>query len=154
MSVAVSDLRPVGVPDGVEIRPVTTEADAVALVAVDVEAFGGDPEIGAAFFGAGARGVDGVHAFVAWEKEEPVAIAVGYEHDGAVGVMGVAVVPRARRRGIGSAVTACAVRSFPDADLAWLHPTPEARTMYEDLGFRRIADHEVWVRHPAVDAPT
>lgn len=144
MVAALSDLATVATPDGVRIDPVTDDEGAEALVRVDTEAFG-DPAITAAFHGAGAYGVDGMRAFVAWAGQDPVGIATGYEHDGAVGVMGVGVVPRARRQGLGAALTVRAARSFDGADLAWLHPTPEARAVYERIGFRRIADYEVWV---------
>jgi hypothetical protein len=42
-----------------------------------------------------------------------------------------------------------AARSFP-ADLAWLHTDdPQARSVYERLGFREVAQWEVWVRPEA-----
>jgi GNAT superfamily N-acetyltransferase len=146
MSVSMTDLASAPAPDGVEIREVADEVGARAVVDVGVEAFGDDPAIGMAFYGAASFGVAGAHSFVAWDGDDPVGIASGYQHAGAVGVMGVGVVPSARRRGIGAAVTAHAARSFPGSDLAWLHPSPEARAMYERIGFRQVADYEVWVR--------
>jgi ribosomal protein S18 acetylase RimI-like enzyme len=83
---------------------------------------------------------------VAWEGEDPVGISAGYFVRGAVSVMGVGVVPEARRRGIGAALTVHAAKSFPDADLAWLHPSEMARSMYEGLGFAPVSDWEIWVR--------
>ena len=130
---------------GVEIRPVSTDADVGALVAVGVAAFDDDPAVGRTFYGAGARGVDGVHTFVAWEGDDPVGISAGYLVQGAVSVMGVAVVPEARRRGIGAALTVHAARAFP-SDLAWLHPSEMARPMYEALGFATVSEWEIWVR--------
>jgi GNAT superfamily N-acetyltransferase len=116
------------------------------LVSVGVEAFGDDPAVGAAFYGAGATGIEGMQAFVAWDEDRPVGIATGYRHDDAVGVMGVGVVPSARRRGIGSALTRRAATAFPGADIAWLHPSDEALRMYERLGFAPVSQWEVWVR--------
>ena len=145
MAVDLSTLRHVAPPAGVEIRPVEDDGDAEAFVCVDVEAFGDDPEVSRAFYGAGAFGVAGSRSFVAWEGTEPVGIAAGYANDAAVGVMGVGVVERVRRRGIGAAITAAAARAFPGADLAWLHPYDMARSMYEWLGFREVARWEVWV---------
>jgi GNAT superfamily N-acetyltransferase len=133
-------------PIGVEIRPVTTDADVEALVAVGVASFDDDPAVGMAVYGAGARGVDGVRTFVAWEGDDPVGISAGYLVRGAVSVMGVAVVPQARRRGIGAALTVHAARCFPGADLAWLHPSEMARPLYEGLGFSAVSDWEIWVR--------
>jgi GNAT superfamily N-acetyltransferase len=143
-------VRPGALPDappppGTDIRPVTTDADVGALVAVGVAAFDDDPAVGSAVYGAGARGVDEVRAFVAWEGDDPVGISTGYLVWGALSVRGVAVVPAARRRGIGAALTVRAVRSFPSS-LAWLHPSEMARPLYEGLGFSAVSDWEVWVR--------
>jgi hypothetical protein len=143
-----SRLADVGPPDGVAIRPVETDADVDGLVAVGADAFGDDPAVGRAFYGAGARGLDDVRAFVAWHAGEPVGISTAYRDGTTVGVMGVGVVWAFRRRGLGSAITAAAARVFPDADLAWLHPSDEARAMYERLGFRAVSDWEVWTRRP------
>ena len=90
--------------------------------------------------------------FVGWQGAEPVAIAAGYRDGLTVGVMGVGVVPAARGRGIGSAMTLRAARAFTGADLAWLHPSDEARSMYERLGFVPVSDWEVWVRGPGAAA--
>ncbi|MGZ5290516.1 MAG: GNAT family N-acetyltransferase [Actinomycetota bacterium] len=132
-------------PLGVEIRPVSTDADVGALVAVGVAAFDDDPAVGMAFYGAGARGVDGVRTFVAWEGDDPVGISAGYLVREAVSVMGVAVVPGARRRGIGAALTVHAARAF-SSSLAWLHPSEMARPVYEALGFATVSEWEIWVR--------
>jgi GNAT superfamily N-acetyltransferase len=139
---ALPDVPP---PPGVEIRPVTTDGDVGALVAVGVAAFGDEPAVGMAVYGAGARGVDGVRTFVAWEGDDPVGISAGYLVRETVSVMGVAVVPEARRRGIGAALTVHAARSFPSS-LAWLHPSEMARPLYGGLGFSVVSDWEIWVR--------
>ena len=141
-----SSLPDAASPADVEVREVDGSADAEALVDVGVVAFGDDPAVGRAFYGAGARGLVDARMFVAWRGTEPVGIAAAYRHGATVGVMGVGVVPEARRRGLGSALTVRAARAFSGADLVWLHPTDEARSMYRSLGFRRVADWEVWVR--------
>ncbi len=59
-------------------------------------------------------------------------------------------VPAARRRDVGTAITASAIDDARDeADLTWLHPSPEGLAVYEHMGFRRVCDWEVWVRRPA-----
>jgi GNAT superfamily N-acetyltransferase len=137
------------VPDGIEIRPVEGPDDVEGLVRVGVAAFGDDPEVGRACYGAGALGVPATRVFVAWHRSEPVGIGTGYRDGATTGVMGVGVVPDARGRGLGSALTVRAARAFDGADLAWLHPSDEARSMYGRLGFRAVADWEVWVREPS-----
>ncbi len=146
MAVALGSLAVTAAPSGVEIRAVVDEADATALVDVGVRAFDDDPDVAGGFYAAGAYGVPGAMTFVAWEDGAPVAIAACYLCDGAVGVFGVGVVPQARRRGIGAAITAHAARAFPGADLVWLHPTDMAMGVYGRLGFERVSDWEVWVR--------
>ena len=136
-----------GVPEGIEIREVGGPGDAEALVQVGVLAFGDAPEVGRAFYGATALArPDDVCSQVAWRGDEPVGIASAYRDGCTTGVMGVGVIPSARRRGLGTALTVRAVEAFPAADLAWLHPSDEARAMYERLGFRRVSDWEVWAR--------
>jgi ribosomal protein S18 acetylase RimI-like enzyme len=146
MAIAIDRLAETSVTDGIEIRPVTDEREGRALARVDGEAFEDPSGVAEDFYAAAALAVDGGRSFIAWEGGEPVGIAAGYVHDGAVGIFGVGVVARARRRGIGAALTLHAARAFPGADLAWLHPSDMARSMYERLGFRTVSDWEVWVR--------
>ncbi len=135
-------------PDGIDIVEVSESDDVEALVHVGVKAFGDDPEVGLAFYGAGARGLPDASMFLARRGDEPVGISSAYRDGPTTGVMGVGVVPAARRVGLGSALTAQAARAFPSADLVWLHPSDEARAMYARLGFRRVSDWEVWARRP------
>ena len=148
MAAAPVSLAAVEPPHDVEIRMVADEVDALALARVDAEAFESDREIGERFYAPGAFGVPGVQAFVAWQGDGPVGSAIAYLHEGATGVFGVGVVPRARRRGVGAALTVEAARAFDGADLAWLHPTDEARRLYEQLGFRSVSEWEVWWARP------
>jgi predicted GNAT family acetyltransferase len=90
-------------------------------------------------------GVAGARGFVAWEGGEPVGCAVAQDGAGVTSVFGVGVVPEARRRGMGSALTVMAARAFA-GDLAWLLPEDMAKPMYERLGFRELETWEVWVR--------
>jgi GNAT superfamily N-acetyltransferase len=146
MAVGVADVREGPVPDGVVIRRVETTTDAMAFAAVDVEAFDDPPEVAERFYAAGLVGLPNVAAFVAWDGPEPIGMAAAYLHEGSVGLLGVGVVPRARRRGVGVAITSRAARAFPSADLAWLHPTGSSRPMYERMGFRPVSTWEVWQR--------
>jgi ribosomal protein S18 acetylase RimI-like enzyme len=146
MAVGLNELAAAPIPEGVEIRIVTGDADARALIDVGVLAFGDDPDVAGRFYAAGSRGVEGARSFVAWEADVPVAIAGSYVHGGAVGIYGVGVVPAVRGRGIGRGITAHAARAHAGADLVWLHPTDMAVGMYQGMGFRRVSDWEVWVR--------
>jgi GNAT superfamily N-acetyltransferase len=129
----------------VRLEPVERRDQALTHARVDGTAFGSSLEISERVFAPGLVGVEGTRAFLAWRGTEPVGGAVAQEGAGATGVFGVGVVPQARGRGIGAALTVAAVRAFP-ADLAWLVPSDLARPMYERLGFRDLETWEVWVR--------
>jgi len=149
--VMVADLGSVPdapVPSGVEIRPVDGREDALVLARVDAASFGTRPEISEAAFTPGLVGVEGVRGFLAWEGDEAVGCAVAQEGTGTTGVFGVGVVPEARGRGIGAALTVAAARAFR-ADLAWLVPSDMARPMYGRLGFLDLETWQVWVRRTA-----
>jgi GNAT superfamily N-acetyltransferase len=139
-----SSLPPAEPPAGISIRPVRTRSDALALARVDAEAWGGEMEHSVRAFADGVLGVDGVGAFVAWDGDVPVGCAVAHRHQGSIGLFGVGVVPDARRRGLGSALTVAAARSTP-TDLSWLFPSEMAAAMYRRLGFGELETWEVWV---------
>jgi GNAT superfamily N-acetyltransferase len=146
MAVDVAELPDIHLPDGIRVEPVTDRRGAAAIARVEQDGFGSEPEIAERFYAAASYGGDGARSFVAWEGDEPVGMAAAYLHAGAIGIFGVAVVPAARRRGIATALSITAARAFP-ADLAWLHTDDaQARSVYERLGFREIAQWEVWVR--------
>jgi GNAT superfamily N-acetyltransferase len=146
MAVDVADLPIIDPPDGIRVEPVTDERGAAAIAHVEQAGFESEPEIAERFYAAASYGGEGARSFVAWEGKQPVGMAAAYLHAGAVGIFGVAVVPPARRRGIASALSVIAARAFP-ADLAWLHTDDAgARSVYERLGFREVAQWEVWVR--------
>jgi ribosomal protein S18 acetylase RimI-like enzyme len=146
MAVAVADLPEIEPPEGIRVEPVTDRRGAAAIARVEQDGFGSEPEIAERFYAAASYGGGGARSFVAWDGDEPVGMAAAYLHAGAIGIFGVAVVPAARRRGIATTLSITAAHAFP-ADLAWLHTNDaQARSVYERLGFREIAEWEVWVR--------
>jgi ribosomal protein S18 acetylase RimI-like enzyme len=148
MAVAVDDLPERPLPEGVRVAPVRDEAETSAVARVEralLDPTEPDSGIAERFYGPASYGADGARTFVAWEGDEPVGIASAHLRAGAVGILGVGVVPSARRRGIASALSVIAARAFP-ADLAWLHAAEDGRSLYARLGFRQVAEWEVWVR--------
>ncbi len=146
MAVRVDDLPALVLPAGIRVEPVADARGEAAIAHVEQAGFGSEPEIAERFYAAASYGGDGARSFVAWDGDEPVGMAAAYLHAGAIGIFGVAVVPSARRRGIASALSVIAARAFP-ADLAWLHTDDDAaRSVYEQLGFREVAEWEVWIR--------
>ena len=149
MAVDVAALPEAVLPEGIRVEPVTDERGAAAIAHVEQVGFGSEQEIAERFYAASSYPVEGGRSFVAWDGDDPVGMAAGYLHEGAIGIFGVAVVPAARRRGIASALSVIAARAFP-ADLAWLHTDDaHARSVYERLGFREVAQWEVWIRRRA-----
>jgi ribosomal protein S18 acetylase RimI-like enzyme len=150
MAVQVDGLPERSLPEGVRVEPVTDARGTSAVARVERSLL--DPaelesgsEIADRFYGPAAIGGEGSRTFVAWEGDEPVGIASAHLRDGAIGILGVGVTPRARGHGIASALSVIAARAFP-ADLAWLHAAEGAQSLYAQLGFREVAEWEVWVR--------
>ena len=143
MAADPAGLAPVGPPPGVEIRRVATQADALALALVDAAAWDGDAEHSFRAYANGAL-ADGVDAFVAWEGPRALGCVIAYRHAGSIGIFGLGVVPDARRRGLGRALTSAGAASSP-ADLVWLFPTPMAESLYLRTGFEALETWEIWV---------
>lgn len=131
-------------PTGLQTMSVVDPTGLAAMVSVEIEAFGTDPQSARGLLSPGLLHDRDTRAFIGTMDRRPVAQAIAYRHQRSVGVFGVAVLPPARRRGIGSAITVAAATGFADVDLVWLHPTRMARSMYERLGFREVAVWDVW----------
>ena len=125
MGLALEDPPPVGAPTIELGAPDWTEYLRILEVPSDLLA-GADP---AAF-----------HVLIAADEGENVAAGMAYDHDGDCGVFNVVTVERARRRGLGSALTA---RLLHDAvergcSTASLQSTPIAERVYAAVGFRDL----------------
>jgi ribosomal protein S18 acetylase RimI-like enzyme len=154
MAVAVDDLPERPLPEGVRVAPVRDEAETSAVARVEralLDPTEPDSGIAERFYGPASYGADGARTWGARgggrprRRAGPHGIASAHLRAGAVGILGVGVVPSARRRGIASALSVTAARAFP-ADLAWLHAAEDARSLYARLGFGQVAEWEVWVR--------
>jgi len=75
----------------------------------------------------------------------PVAAAMSYRRDDAVGVFGVATIASARRRGYAAALTRAAILAASGLP-AVLAPSPEGERLYERLGFRPVGQLRMWWR--------
>jgi ribosomal protein S18 acetylase RimI-like enzyme len=150
MAVNVDELPDRSLPEGVRVELVSDARGTSAVARVertllDPAEIENGSEIAERFYGPASIGGEGARTFVAWEGDEPVGIASAHLREGAIGILGVGVIPRARGRGIASALSVIAARAFP-ADLAWLHAAEGAQSLYAQLGFREVAEWEVWVR--------
>lgn len=80
------------------------------------------------------------HVLVAKLDGVPVATAIAYDHDGDCGLFNLGTMPKARRRGLGSAVTALILHDARDrgCSTASLQATPMAERIYAAIGFRDL----------------
>lgn len=137
-------------PDGLSVEVV---ADAAAFHdAMDVmfEGFEMPPEV-QPLFEERFRGYSvgpGLtqRTYVARLEGRPVATSLGSVLDGIVAIYNVATVPAARRRGAGAAVTAAAMADAQVDGARWaiLETSEMGRSVYERLGFRRVAEVAIY----------
>jgi hypothetical protein len=83
--------------------------------------------------------------FIGRVDREPVAAAMGYRTDAAVGVFGVTTIASARRRGYATALTGAAMLTETGLP-SILAPSREGERVYLRLGFRRVGELSIWVR--------
>ncbi len=88
--------------------------------------------------------------YSAWRHGAVVAALATLRHEGVAGVYHVATLPSARRQGIAGNLLMRALREARAAGCAQatLTATPEARALYERLGFRSCGTIEQWVPGP------
>ncbi len=134
-------------PSRITVDLVATEPDLVAFQAIQAEVFDLAPDVAEAFLPRRAIETPGIAFFLGRYDDVPCATAAASLSEHGVGVVGVATLAAYRRRGLGRAVTAAAVRWGAErgADMAWLYPSPMARPLYVGLGFRVLDETQVWV---------
>ena len=125
-----------------EIRSIRTASDLVWFEEVVLPAFGLQGEAGALFMQMNARSGIGEHAacrhYVGFADGRPAGAATAFLDGETIGIYNVATAEAYRRRGIGSAVTAHAVREgqAAGARLAVLQSSELGHRVYRELGFR------------------
>jgi len=136
-------------PHELEIMRTTTPEEVAEFEAVSVRGF----ETEDAWIEAGSAhpstilGDPRMTNWIGRVAGRPVAAAMSYQADRAIGVFGVTTVASARRRGYGTAITRAAV--LADSGLpSVLAPSPEAENLYKRIGFRRVGELQQWRRSP------
>ena len=132
-------------PDELELVRVSTPQEVEEFEAVSVRGFGGlDDSVPPGTYHPPTILADPAMAmFIGRVDGEPVAAAMGYATDRAVGVFGVTTIAPARRRGYGTAVTRAAMLTESGLPSV-LAPSKEAESMYLRLGFRRVGELSIW----------
>jgi GNAT superfamily N-acetyltransferase len=134
-------------PPGVEIHDVTPEHDFVPFMEFVADRWQVPDEARAVLDTIGAivcrMGIPGSpnRAWLAMKDGVPLAKAFTHDTPGAVGLYGMATKPEARGLGLGRliCIKALAEARARGHDLAVLHATPMAVSLYEHVGFRNIA---------------
>jgi ribosomal protein S18 acetylase RimI-like enzyme len=87
------------------------------------------------------------HIYLAYLDGKPACALATLQQNGVVGIYHVATLPFARRRAIAGNLLIMALRDAIEAgcSVATLTATPEARHLYERLGFRTCGLLEQWV---------
>ncbi|WP_036329608.1 GNAT family N-acetyltransferase [Microbispora sp. ATCC PTA-5024] len=93
--------------------------------------------------GGGVLDADAITGYLAEESGRPAGTGLGVRTSGVVGVFNIAVVPSARGRGLGRAITETVLLDgvAAGADAAYLHSSAMGRPLYESMGFRLV---ETW----------
>jgi GNAT superfamily N-acetyltransferase len=146
MGLSAASFVPAPAVPGLRLE-LTTELETV--VAIDASAFGGEP---VREWVRGHLGAPRVETALA--RLDGVAVGTAYAvlSDGLAGrcvyLAGVAVLPEARRRGVGGAISSWLLeRGFAaGADLAHLHPDDDrAARVYARLGFVEVPGFDIYV---------
>jgi GNAT superfamily N-acetyltransferase len=123
-------------------------ADSEVYIDALAEGFGVPRGVFESLMGGDVLDAPGVTGYLAEADGQAVATGLGVRSGGAIGIFNISVVPSARRRGLGRAMT---VRVMADAfaagaDMAYLNPSPDGLVLYESLGFRAV---ETWTTFTA-----
>lgn len=128
-------------PPGLEVAAV--DADRVADFARVVVEVGLGEEAADRLTSPSFAGRDDVDLFVGHLDGTPVATSVAISSAGAGGVVNVATLPRARGRGVGTAMTWAAVQAGAARghDTVVLQATPMGLPVYRTMGFRVVTEY-------------
>jgi ribosomal protein S18 acetylase RimI-like enzyme len=143
---------PRAAPDEVEVRVVADDAGVVDYGRVVALANDdpGERERAPLLFHDETIIAPHIAAFVAYMGAEPVACAMTLVSYRVAGVFYVATVERARRRGLGDALTRMAARAGFEmgADAAWLGASEMGVGLYRRIGFEDLGSTLVELESP------
>ena len=134
-------------PAELELVRVSTPVEVEEFEAVSARGFGGEDariEPGSSH-PASILSDPRMIMFIGRVDGEPVAAAMGYPTEHAVGVFGVTTVAAARGRGYGTALTRAAMLTETGLP-AVLAPSEMAESLYLRLGFRRVGELAIWAK--------
>lgn len=139
------------VPDDIELRKVESDRDASAFYQFAAwrwnvpEQYQAHYESITRSFRLGETGTNS-HMWQAWRKGQPVAKAGMYLSPTSAGVYAVVTRPEARRLGLARVLTLTALHKAGSLgyQVAVLHSTPMAESLYRSMGFETIAEFRLF----------
>jgi GNAT superfamily N-acetyltransferase len=134
--------------DGLSVVPARTDADVRTFERTIFTAADGSPEWappGTVHPAPESLDVAGLTLLTAWLDGEPVGTAAAAVDDRVVEISAVSVLQRARRRGVGTALTAAAAALAPELPAA-LDSTELGHGVYLGLGFGDVGMSVLWER--------
>jgi len=131
---------------GLEVRRVADAATLRTFNDLCAEVFGLDRPILSVFDNPKMLGTPGFGFHLGFVDGLAVATAMTCCIDGVVLIFNVATRPSHRRRGIGEAMTWCAVNHGLEVgcDLAFLQASPDGLPLYERMGFQHATQMQTW----------
>lgn len=142
MAIALEDVaESAAAPPGVVVEQIHREEALVEWARLFCEAHGAPPPAAESWIEA-ARRLD--FRDVPWDSwiarldGEPAGLGLSYVGGGAIGLYAIGTLSRARRRGVGTALTLVPMLEARErgVPVAILHSTPEGQPLYRKLGFK------------------
>ena len=131
---------------GLEVRRVEDAATLATFNDVCAEAFGLDRPALAVLDDPLALELPGFGFHLGLVDDRPVATAMTCCIDGVALIFNIATLRSHRRRGIGEAMTWCAVNHGVEAGcaVAFLQASPDGQPLYERMGFQHVMEMATW----------
>lgn len=130
-------------PSGVVIRQVRENTEVLAWERVVFLANGSGPAAAGELHPAGSQRYPGLALFLAEADGQLIGAGLGLEGPASVTISAIAVLPSHRGRGIGTELTAAALRLAPHKP-ATLSTSELGRSAYHRLGFREVGRATHW----------
>jgi GNAT superfamily N-acetyltransferase len=132
---------------GLDIRQVVDAAGQEDHVLTSAAGFGAPPDSIRPWIGTDMWERPGVAMYVGYVDDNAVTTGVGIVSGRTIGIYNVATIPSARKRGFGTAIThrIAADGEAAGCDVAALQASNMGRPVYEQLGYRTVAEYDGWI---------
>ena len=135
------------IPTGHEIRRVDDQAGMDDHIRTGALGFGMPEDMLRAIVAPDTWLRPGNAVYVGYTDGQPVTTGLGARTGTTIGVYNIATVERARRQGLGAAITVrvAADGAAAGCDVAILQASPMGFPIYERLGYRTVVEYDGWI---------